>query len=182
MRRWLKGLLAGLFIALVGIGLAMSPLGAGLEQRVGLSWLFDRRGPVEPPAEVAVVAMDSRTGKQLGLPVLPRDWPRSIHAQLVDALVARGAALIVFDVHFGREKDNADDQLFVDAVERGASPLVSLVRNGRKSYDSALLVRKDAGIKSLDDLMGNEHDTDVLPKPFPMRELKSAVERMLRAA
>ena len=91
IRRWLKGLLAGLFVALVGVGLAMSPLGAGLEQRVGLSWLFDRRGPVEPPVEVAVVAMDSRTGEQLGLPVLPRDWPRSIHAQLVDALVARGA-------------------------------------------------------------------------------------------
>ena len=104
IRRWLKGLLAGLFVALVGVGLAMSPLGTGLEQRVGLSWLFDRRGPVEPPAEVAVVAMDSRTGDQLGLPALPRDWPRSIHAQLVDALVARGAAVIVFDVHFGRRE------------------------------------------------------------------------------
>ena len=65
IRRWLKGLLAGLFVALVGVGLAISPRGTGLEQRVGLSWLFDRRGPVEPPAEVAVVAMDSRTGTDI---------------------------------------------------------------------------------------------------------------------
>ena len=133
IRRWLKGLLAGLFVALVGVGLAMSPLGTGLEQRVGLSWLFDRRGPVEPPAEVAVVAMDSRTGDQLGLPALPRDWPRSIHAQLVDALVARGAAVIVFDVHFGRQKDAADDQALVDAVERaGRVVLVELLTGKRQ--------------------------------------------------
>jgi adenylate cyclase len=133
IRRWLKGLLAGLFVALAGVGLAISPLGTDLEQRVGLSWLFDRRGPVEPPVEVAVVAMDSRTGEQLGLPVLPRDWPRSMHAQLVDALVARGAEVIVFDVHFGRDKDAADDQALVDAVARaGRVVLVELLTGKRQ--------------------------------------------------
>ena len=132
MRRWLKGLIVGLFVGLVGIGIGLSPMGAGLEQGVGLSWLFGLRGAVEPPDDVTVVAMDNRTGEQLGLPTLPRDWPRSIHGRLVDALTERGASVIVFDVHFGRDKDAADDQLFVDAVERSGRVLLVELLTGKR--------------------------------------------------
>ena len=133
MRRWLKGLVAGLFVAIVGVGLGLSPLGAGFEQGVGLAWLFDVRGPVEPPGDVVVVAMDSRTGENLGLPTLPRDWPRSMHGRLVDELLARGASTIVFDVHFGREKSPEDDQLLVEAVKRaGRVVLVELLTGKRQ--------------------------------------------------
>jgi len=133
MRRLLKGLVAGLFVAIVGVGLGLSPLGAGFEQGVGLAWLFDVRGPVEPPGDVVVVAMDSRTGENLGLPTLPRDWPRSMHGRLVDELLARGASTIVFDVHFGREKSPEDDQLLVEAVKRaGRVVLVELLTGKRQ--------------------------------------------------
>ena len=99
--RWLVGLLVGLLVGIVGIVLSLSPVGASFEQSVGLAWLFGVRGTVEPPK--VVVAMDGRTGALLDLPTLPRDWPRSMHGRLVDALVQRGAAVILFDVHFGRE-------------------------------------------------------------------------------
>ncbi len=132
MRRWLKGLVVGLFVGLVGIGIGLSPMGAGFEQGVGLSWLFGLRGPVTPPDDVVVVAMDNRTGEQLGLPTLPRDWPRSIHGRLVDVLTERGASVIVFDVHFGREKDAADDQQFVDAVERSGRVLLVELLTGKR--------------------------------------------------
>ena len=62
MRRWLKGLIVGL----VGIG---------------LSWLFGLRGPVEPPDDVAMVAMDNRTGEQLGLLYLA--LPFSFHPTFI---------------------------------------------------------------------------------------------------
>jgi adenylate cyclase len=133
MKRWLKGLAVGIFVAIVGVGLGLSPLGANFEQGVGLTWLFKVRGVVEPPKEVVVVAMDSRTGDNLGLSTLPRDWPRSMHGRLVDELVARGASTIVFDVHFGRQKDSEDDQLFVEAVERaGRVVLVELLTGKRQ--------------------------------------------------
>jgi len=136
--RWLKGLVAGLFVALVGAGVGLSPLGADLEQGVGLSWLFAMRGAVVPPDEVVVVAMDSRTGDQLGLPALPRDWPRSIHARLVDELTRRGAAVILFDVHFGRQKDVDGDQALVDAVARsGRVVLVELLTGKRQPISDA---------------------------------------------
>ena len=133
MKRWLKGLVVGIFVAIVGVGLGLSPLGANFEQGVGLTWLFKVRGVVEPPEEVVVVAMDSRTGDNLGLATLPRDWPRSMHGRLVDELVARGASTIVFDVHFGREKASEDDRLFVEAVARaGRVVLVELLTGKRR--------------------------------------------------
>ena len=132
MRRWLKGLLVGLFVASVGVGFAVTPWGAELETKVGLSWFFHWRGPVQPPDEVVVVAMDGRTGTKLGLPVLPREWPRSIHARLVDELVARGASVIVFDVHFGREKEPDDDRLFVDAVRRAGRVILVELLTGKR--------------------------------------------------
>jgi len=42
--------------------------------------LFNMRGPITAPSEVAVVAIDGRTGDQLGLPSLPREWSRTVHA------------------------------------------------------------------------------------------------------
>jgi len=138
MWRWLKGLVAGVFVALIGVGLGLSPLGTALEQGVGLSWLFKVRGAVTPPDDVVVVAMDGRTGEQLDLPALPRDWPRSMHGRLVDELTRRGASVILFDVHFGRQKDAADDQAFVDAVARsGRVVLVELVTGKRQPISDA---------------------------------------------
>ncbi len=132
MKRWIKGFLVGIFVAIVGVGLGLSPLGAGFEQNVGIAWLFKVRGVVEAPGDVVVIAMDSRTGENLGLPTLPRDWPRSMHGRLVDELMARGASTIVFDVHFGREKSPADDQLFVDAVQRAGRVILVELLTGKR--------------------------------------------------
>jgi adenylate cyclase len=103
-----------------------------LEQSVGLTWLFKVRGTVAPPKEVVVVAMDSRTGEQFGLSTLPRDWPRSVHAELVDALIARGASVIAFDVHFGSAKNPVSDQALVDAVARAGNVVLVELLTGKR--------------------------------------------------
>ena len=128
MKRWLKGLGVGLLVAIVGIGLGLSSLGAKFEQDVGLGWLYSVRGPISPPDDVVIVSIDGRTGDNLNLPTLPRDWPRSIHGRLVDKLVEAGASTIVFDIFFGKKKSPEDDQRFVDAVARaGRVVLVELL-------------------------------------------------------
>ncbi len=132
MRRWLTGLTVGLLVGIAGLVLGLSPLGASFELAVGLTWLFNVRGSIEPPEDVAVIAMDSRTGEQLGLPTLPRDWPRSTHAELVDALAQGGASVIVFDVHFGRAKDPESDQAFVEAVARAGNVVLVELLTGRR--------------------------------------------------
>ena len=68
----------------------------------------------------------------LGLPLLPRDWPRSIHATLVDNLVKRGASVIVFDVHFHKPESQHHDQQFVDAVARANQVVLIELVNGKQ--------------------------------------------------
>ena len=93
-----KGLLLGAVIGAAGALFALTPLGMAFEETVGLTWLFKVRGPVDPPNRVAVVGIDRASAEALGLPPQPRKWPRSLHAQLIDTLVRRGASVIVFDM------------------------------------------------------------------------------------
>lgn len=116
MRRWLKGLGVGLFTASVGILLGLTSLGASFEQSVGLAWLFNFRGIIQAPREVAVVAIDDQTGGHLGLSKLPREWPRSVHGRLVDNLTRLGASAIIFDFDFQQPKKSDDDAAFAKAL------------------------------------------------------------------
>ncbi|HEY9193648.1 MAG TPA: adenylate/guanylate cyclase domain-containing protein, partial [Methyloversatilis sp.] len=120
-----KALAVGVLTALAGVLIALTDAGTTFERSVGLSWLFNIRGPVAPPSDVVVVAIDGRTGDQLGLPSLPREWPRSTHARLVDELTRRGAAAIVFDMQFDKPKSPDDDRIFARAVD--ASDRVVLI-------------------------------------------------------
>lgn len=116
MRRWARGLLIALATGLCGAALIVTSVGAEFEKIVGLPWLFKIRGQIEPPGEVAVVAIDGSTGRTLDLPRLPRDWPRTVHAQLVERLVKRNAAVIVFDMDFSRVKSGYEDPVFAKAI------------------------------------------------------------------
>ncbi|MGH6901622.1 MAG: CHASE2 domain-containing protein, partial [Geminicoccaceae bacterium] len=116
MPRWLRGLLIGVATGVCGAALIATPVGTEFEKIVGLPWLFKIRGPIDPPPEVAVVAIDGATGRRLDLPRLPRDWPRTIHAQLIESLVERNAAVIVFDMDFSRVKSGDEDLVFAKAI------------------------------------------------------------------
>ncbi|TDG12418.1 adenylate/guanylate cyclase domain-containing protein [Seongchinamella unica] len=116
MTRLLKAIVLGLATALLGVLLSFSPYGTGIERGLGLPWLFGIRGPVPSPAHVAVIGINSETGAELNLPSLPRDWPRGIHATLIERLVALNAAVIVFDIFFSQEKETEEDAKLVAAV------------------------------------------------------------------
>lgn len=131
MKRVSRGLLISGAVALAGALFALTPTYTAFETRVGLASLFHLRGVRPAPPEVAVVAIDGRTGGRLGLPDLPRDWPRSTHGRLVDELVRRGAAVIVFDMDFRRPRDAAEDAAFADSVRRAGRVVLFEHLNGR---------------------------------------------------
>jgi adenylate cyclase len=137
MQRRMKALLFGIVTGLVGALLGLTPLGADFEKHVGLDWLFLVRGPIEPPPEVAVVAINDRDIAGLGLPKLPRDWPRSIHGELIEQLVARGASVIVFDMDFQRAKSAEHDAEFARSVAAAERVVLFERLNGRRQpmYD-----------------------------------------------
>lgn len=132
---WLKGVVLGAAIGCAVALLALSPAGVALEERFGLPLLFAVRGPVAPPPEVAVVAINPRAAAAMGLPPHPRGWPRSLHGELVDTLVAHGASTIVFDLHFEKRSDKRDeseeDEAFAAAVRR-ANRVILLERMDRR--------------------------------------------------
>ena len=152
MRRWLIALAIALFVAIIGLALGASPLGASFERNVGLRWLFHTRGIVTPPNDVVVVAIDSRTGPALELPELPREWPRSIHAKLIDVLIERGAAVIAFDMHFGRTKESLSDKALVDAVTR-AGNVVLIERLSGKRQPITDATGRNVGIMWVEQLL-----------------------------
>ena len=131
--RWIKGLTVGVVTGLTGAALGLSFLGLSFERNVGLPWLFGIRGALEPPPELVVVAIDARTGEHLGLPSLTREWPRSIHGKLVDALVERGASAIAFDVHFAKAKSDEDDLAFAESVKRADRVVLFEKLTGRRA-------------------------------------------------
>lgn len=130
--RWKVAAAVGLLVGAGGALFALSGPGTALERSVGLDWLFGQRGPLAPPDEVVVVAIDSRTGEQAGLAPLPREWSRSVHARLVDTLVERGASAIAFDMQFDRPHDAAGDQAFADAVARADRVALIQLVTGRR--------------------------------------------------
>lgn len=118
MPRWVKAVLVGLLTSLIGVGLALTTLGGKFEEQVGLTWMFKVRGSIKPPDNVAIVAIDGRTGNLLDLPKLPRDWPRSVHGKVIDRLIELGASAIVFDIDFRRAKEESEDRALAQAIER----------------------------------------------------------------
>lgn len=116
MPRWLHSIAFSLSITLLGAALLISPAGIYLEREFGLGWLFSLRGPVAPPPEVAVVGINSSSGADLGVSRLPRNWPRSLHAAMVNRLTASGAGGIVFDMDFSQPREAIEDLTFADAI------------------------------------------------------------------
>jgi len=116
---------AGVLVGTLCTAVTLVPWFGELEQEIGLPWLFRLRGPVIPPEDVVIVAMNRRSASNIylprdpdrfhhcrdvligsapashiNLPELPARWPRCLHANLVQRLTEAGARVVVFDVLF----------------------------------------------------------------------------------
>jgi adenylate cyclase len=116
VRPLIRATITGVAAALVGMLVMLSPVGMALEERFGLSWLFWTRGPLSPPADVAVVSLGSDSAERLGLPDKLREWPRRVYAQLIERLVEADTAVIVFDLRLDEVRDAADDAALTQAI------------------------------------------------------------------
>src|SRR3954469_5729403 len=118
-------LAAAILIGALGSLLLFIPQIRDLEQDVGLRWLFQLRGPLDPPSNVMLVTMNLDAARNIflprdpekyhrcidlrvgtgtpdheSLPPIPARWPRCLHAILTQKLQRAGASTIVFDVLF----------------------------------------------------------------------------------
>lgn len=109
---WLVAAATAFVVALF----SFTPVGVDFEERVSLSWLFRVRGPIEPPPEVVIVALNKQSADYLDLPADVRAWPRSRHAELIHNLVQAGASAIVFDVAFKDPRSREEDDELAAAI------------------------------------------------------------------
>lgn len=108
-------MLTALLAAAAHTALFLSPWGEALELRFLDLW-FTVRGPVAPPDEIVVIAMDEDSYQTLGFP-LNQAWPRAAHAQLLQRLQEVGARRVVFDIlFFGESADPVADRQLADAI------------------------------------------------------------------
>ncbi len=115
-RTWVRGGWLGAGVAALGVLVGLSPAGWWLEENFGLDWLFALRGPQAPPAAVVVVSIDRESSRRFGLPNEPREWPRHLHARLLQRLSAAGARMVAFDMHFAAARNADDDRAFGRAL------------------------------------------------------------------
>ncbi len=177
MKNRMKGLLSGILIGVFGLVLYLTGAGFSLEQRVGLSWLFHLRGERSAPSEVAVVGINGQTAGALGLPDLPRDWPRSIHGELIDKLLAQGAALIVLDIFFGPGRDAREDGVFTESVaSSGRVALVEKLTGKRQPLlDAQGLHSGTIWVEELVSPMPELAAASIGLGPFPLPKIDAAV-------
>ena len=69
---------------------------------------------------LVVVEIDARSLHELDI----WPWPRRLHAQLIDRLVAEGARQIVIDIDFSARSTPEDDEALAAAVKRAADKVV----------------------------------------------------------
>jgi adenylate cyclase len=118
MSKLLKSVILGFVVGLLGIVLSLTSFGHGLEENIGLGLLFNLRGERDAPSDVIVVNIDKASSDKLNLPNRPVEWPRALHARLIENLLRAGAAVIVFDVTFNKERDPVNDRIFAQAVRK----------------------------------------------------------------
>lgn len=81
------------------------------------------RGPLSPPDDIVIVAIDESSMKEFA-PRFSWPWPRSVHAELIRQLDRAGVRAIVFDVIFDLPSDPAEDAQFASAIRASHAPVV----------------------------------------------------------
>jgi adenylate cyclase len=80
----------------------------------GLDLLFLLRGPLPPPPEIVIVAIDEPSFAEISQ---QWPWPRSIHARLIEQLKKAGAAVIGFDILFTERSQPEEDRALEQAMQ-----------------------------------------------------------------
>jgi adenylate cyclase len=123
-KRRLNSLGLALTIGLLGAGLSLLPLGTEWEESVGLGLLFKLQGHRQAPDEVVVVSINGETAGQLGIDEEIPDWPRTLHADLIDRLNKAGVATIAIDIFFKKPGDPEMDISLATSIARAGNVLL----------------------------------------------------------
>ena len=174
-----KAWIFGLILGLIGVVATLSPYGYALEEGIGLHLLFQLRGAQPPPEDVVVVALDRQSSKQLDLPMEPRNWPRTVHARLIDRLHDAGAAVIVFDLIFNEPQTPETDAALEQAMARAGNVILaqSIVDETIKVADPQGATTANVNIEKMVPPIQPLADAALAQAPFPVPRVPVKLSR-----
>jgi adenylate cyclase len=171
--RSVRALLVGVVAAVVAATLAGT---APLERAelYAIDTRFEVRGSQGPPPDVVVVGIGESTFQALG-----ERWPfpRRVHAQAIDALLAAGARAVAYDVQFSEPSDSpADDRALIrsardprvtvatsELTARGTPyVLPGLTRGGARTGYALFPIDRDGKMRELEATVENVPHLSVL--------------------
>lgn len=103
-----------------GLGLLASWKAPGLDL-YARDWLMRARGPMAPPSDIVIVAIDEASIARYGR--FP--WPRSILSRAVDAVASARPNVIAIDVLFSDPTERSEDAALADSVRRAGNVVSS---------------------------------------------------------
>jgi signal transduction histidine kinase/CHASE2 domain-containing sensor protein len=101
-----------------GVGLSWRTPELDLAAR---DWLLRSRGKIDPPAEIAIIAIDERSIARLGR--FP--WPRTLMARGLERISAARPKAITLDVLYSEPTTPDDDQALATAIARAGNVVVA---------------------------------------------------------
>jgi adenylate cyclase len=134
---------------------------------------FAIRGHQPQPRDVAVVAIDDSTFDQLGV---RWPFPRSLHADVIDALRKSGAKAIVYDVQFTEATVPREDNALLDAVARARNVVLATTqtdRKGRTNIFGGDDVVREVHARAANALLPNDPGGVLRRVPYEVGGLKS---------
>lgn len=142
VKRWFT---APTLIALFWLSMAVLTLFTPAFKQVELKML-DRLLVVTAPNKsnypITIVGIDADSFAKLGL---QWPWPRSLHADLLDRLMADGASVVAFDVLFSEPSGRGpeDDQRFAQAIQSSGNVVLAADRVYRETSTTSEWQRLD---------------------------------------
>ncbi|HZT31781.1 MAG TPA: CHASE2 domain-containing protein [Bryobacteraceae bacterium] len=107
-------------VAAAALGIFAAWRAPGIE-RYARDWLMRARGPLPPPGDIALVAIDDASIARFGR--FP--WPRSLMARAIDTLAAAQPKVIALDVLYTDPTNAADDAALAQAIARAGNVVVA---------------------------------------------------------
>jgi adenylate cyclase len=154
-------------VALGGTGFGVVTYATGfLKQfeRQTIDQRFSIRGVQAPDPRIVIVRMDTETFNELGV---RNEYPRRLHAQVINRLKSYGAKVIAYDVQFTEPTDAANDNALAAAIGNAGNLVfaTSEAINGQTN-----VLGGNANVRALHASIGHAHfpvDSDGLYRLMP---------------
>jgi len=139
MSRLTHAIIVSVLIGMLGVIASFICIPCGIEEKIGLDLLFRLRGSSKPPSDVIIVSLDKASADNLNLPRDPEEWPRSLHARLIENLTKQGAAVIAFDMLFTEPSDiEKNDNSFAQAISNAENVVLCQYLEPKREGDSVI--------------------------------------------